>query len=380
MKNIMLICNSDKSRIRNKEELKLDGMYVPCVNALGTDKYNIYAGMNCNIESDIYDKDCIHFYNQNVFRSLTAFRDNKKAFDNINSIIKNYNIDVIHCNTPIGGFLGRICGHKNKTNKVIYTAHGFHFFKGNSFIKNFIFKNVEKYLAHFTDAIITMNHEDYEEAQKFRLRNNGKVYFIHGIGINLQDYKNINVNVEKKRKELGLLDDDIVLISMGDLIKRKNYALSLEIIFACNNPHIKYLICGKGPELELLKKQAINLGIDNQVIFLGFRTDIKELLQISDIFLFTTLQEGLPRSLMEAMASGLPCVVSNIRGNKDLIDNNKGGYCCNNVNDYVFAINKLINDKETCKSFGKYNINRIIKYDINYVTKEMKRIYKDIGI
>ena len=122
------------------------------------------------------------------------------------------------------------------------------------------------------------------------------------------------------------------------------------------------------------------LKIENQVMFLGFRKDVKELLKISDVFLFTTLQEGLPRSLMEAMASGLPCVVSNIRGNKDLIDDGKGGYCCNSIDEYVKTINRIINNKKIREEFKKYNLAKIKNYSFNKVVREMEKIYKDIDL
>ena len=165
---------------------------------------------------------------------------------------------------------------------------------------------------------------------------------------------------------------------MGDIIKRKNYSLSLEIIASCNNKTLKYLICGKGNELDTLKKQAIELGIEKQVLFLGFRKDVKELLKISDIFLFTTLQEGLPRSLMEAMASGLPCVVSNIRGNNDLIENGKGGFCCNNIEEYVESINYILNNDVEKDNFINYNYGIIKEYDLRNVILELKNIYLDM--
>lgn len=378
MKNIMFICNGDKSKIKNKEDLCLDGMYVPCVKALDN-KYNVFAGMNSNID-EVYDKDNIHFFNQNVYRSLFAIKDNLKAYKTINKIIKKYNIDVIHCNTPIGGLLGRICGHKNHIKKVIYTAHGFHFFKGNSAIKNFIFKNVEKFLAHYTDAIITMNQEDYEAAQKFKLRNNGKIYFIHGVGINTSDFSNIDVNINAKRKELGLKKDDTVLICVGDINSNKNITLLLDIIKYMNNSKIKCLICGKGILMDKMIKKSEQLNISKQVKFLGFRDDIKDLLKISNIYISTSKREGLPRALMEAMASGLLCVVSNVRGNKDLIDNGKGGFCCNNIDEYVNAINNIIKSNSNDIKYSEYNINKIKNYDINNVIKEMKAIYKDIGL
>lgn len=377
MKNIMFIANGDKSRIQDRRHIRMENFYTPCIKALEGKEYNIYAGINCDID-DIYDKDGVHYFNQNVYRGIFALKDNLKAYRNINNIIKKYKIDVIHCNSPIGGLLGRICGHKNKVNTIIYTAHGFHFFKGNNPIKNFIFKNAEKMLAHYTNVIITMNQEDYRNAGSFRLKKDGKLFLVHGIGVDTKKYRSVNVDKRSKKRELGINDDNIVVVSVGDLVKNKNYELALKIIKKCNNKKIVYLICGKGPTRHELERIAAKLGIEKQVRMLGFRNDVKELYAISDIFLSTSKREGLPRSLMEAMASGLPCVVSNIRGNIDLIDNNKGGYCCSNIGEYVKSINGIINNKDRIRKFKEYNTLRISDYDIKNVTKEIKMIYKEL--
>ena len=235
-------------------------------------------------------------------------------------------------------------------------------------------------MARWTDAIITMNKEDYEAAKKFKLKKNGKVYFVHGVGINVDEYNNIYVTKDEKLTELGLKNDDIILISMGDLVKRKNYKTAIEAIAKASNPKLHYLIRGKGPELENLQKLVEKLGVSNQIHFLGHRTDVKELLAVSDIFLFTTIQEGLPRSMMEAMATGLPCIASNIRGNSDLIENGEGGYLCkvSDVNAFADAINNLANNSYLRENMRNINLQKIKDYDIHIVEKEIMEIYKDI--
>lgn len=235
-------------------------------------------------------------------------------------------------------------------------------------------------MAHWTDAIITMNEEDYQAALKFKLRKGGKVYKVHGVGINLDEFKNIQVDKTAKRKELGLKDTDVVCISAGDLVLRKNYAVAIEAIAKTKNQNLHYLICGVGPEKENLEKLALKNNISNRVHFLGFRTDIKELMKISDIFLFTTLQEGLPRSMMEAMACGLPCIASKIRGNVDLIKNKRNGFLCNphNTIEFANAIEVLITNQELRISMLEHNLKDIKKYDISIVKKEIQLIYKEI--
>ena len=190
---------------------------------------------------------------------------------------------------------------------------------------------MERWLAHYTDALITINHEDYERAKKFKLKDHGKVYYVPGVGIDTSQYRSDRQIRFEKRRELGLANDDIALISMGDLIERKNYPVAIEAIAKVGKSNLHYFICGQGPDEEKLVSLADELGIKEQIHFLGYRTDIKELLQAADIFLFTTLQEGLARSLMEAMASGLPCIASRIRGNTDLLNDSNGGILWKNM-------------------------------------------------
>ena len=235
-------------------------------------------------------------------------------------------------------------------------------------------------MAHWTDAVITMNQEDYEFAKSLKLRKGGKAYLVHGVGINTEEFFNVEADTPAKRDELGLKADDIILISMGDLIPRKNYSVAIKAVAEAKNDKLHYLICGRGPELNNLKALANELGVENQIHFLGFRTDIKELAKTSDIFLFTTKQEGMPRSMMEAMACGLPCIASKIRGNVDIIEDGVNGYLCDTMDYVAFAkkINKLSSDEMLRKEISKANIEKIKEYDISVVEEEIKGIYNEV--
>lgn len=300
---------------------------------------------------------------------------NLKAYKKMVKIIKDENIDYIHCNTPVGGLLGRLAGKKCKVKKIIYQAHGFHFYKGAPLKNWLLYYPVERWLAHYTDVLITINNEDYERAKRFKLKNHGKVYYVPGVGIDTSQYHSDNQIRIEKRKELGLGDNEIALISMGDLIERKNYPVAIEAAAKAGNQHLHYYICGQGPEEEKLVSLAEKLGVKEQIHFLGYRTDIKELLQAADIFLFTTLQEGLSRSLMEAMASGLPCIASRIRGNTDLLNDSNGGILCGNLEEYEAAIHKIAGDPSLRKEMGVNNLEAIQRYSVGEISKKLEDIY-----
>ena len=325
----------------------------------------------------IQDAFDVKLYHVDFIRSPYSFR-NFKAYKQLLKIIKSENIDYIHCNTPTGGILGRLAGKKCKVKKVIYQAHGFHFYKGAPKKNWLLYYPIEKWLARYTDALITINQEDFGLAKaKMKLRNGGKVYYVPGVGIDITQYHTgVDLRLEK-RNELKLKDDDIALISMGDLIKRKNYDTAIRAIAETKNKKVHYYICGKGSEEDALKNLANSLGISEQIHFLGFRSDIKELLTAADVFLFTTKQEGLPRSMMEAMASGLPCIASRIRGNTDLLENSEGGFLCDTNDVYAYAekINILAHDVELRNKMGKNNLLAIKKFSVETVKDEMKNIY-----
>lgn len=383
MAGYVFISNGTKptaEKYNSREPVKPGNVSRPCLQAALDMGYDVILGIQRARPEELECDMPVKLYDAHTYRSITAFKDNKIAYDNLNKVIRENDVEVIHCNTPVGGMVGRFCGKKNKVKKIIYTAHGFHFYKGAPLLNRTVLKWAEMIMARWTDAIITMNQEDYAAAKKFRLRKGGKVYFVHGVGITLKDFEGISHLRQQKREEMGVKDDDIVLISMGDLVPRKNYGAAIRAIAKANDPRLQYMICGKGPELENLQQLAKELGVEKQIHFLGFRTDVKELLTGADMFLFTTRQEGLPRSMMEAMASGLPCVASAIRGNVDLIENGVNGFVCatEDVDGYADAIGRIAADPVLREKMRQNNLEKIKQYDITVVEQQIRDIYADV--
>ena len=383
MSGYVFVSNSTKpteEKQKSREPIKLENVNRPCLQTALEMDYDVYFGVNRENPKNIDCELPVHLYDSHTYRSITAFSDNRVAYQNLAKVIKEGDVDVIHCNTPVGGMIGRLAGKRYHVKKVIYTAHGFHFYKGAPLINRTVFKWAEQVMAHWTDAIITMNEEDYQSALKFRLRKGGKVYKVHGVGITLDEFNNIHVDKRTKRSELGLKRTDIVCISAGDLVARKNYSIAIKALAKVKNNNLHYLICGVGPEKEKLEKLAVEYGVSDRVHFLGFRSDVKELMKISDIFLFTTLQEGMPRSMMEAMACGLPCVASKIRGNVDLLVEGKGGYLreASDSEEMAQCLRCLAEDSNLRKKMSEYNLKTIKRFDVKVVKKEIEQIYKEV--
>lgn len=325
----------------------------------------------------------IHFHHIDFIR-FPFHPGNIKAYIELKKLIQEIRPDAIHCNTPIGGALGRLCGYRCHVKKIIYTAHGFHFYKGAPLINRTVFKWGEMLLAHWTDAIITINSEDYVSSQKFNLRKQGEKYYLPGVGIDTTLYKANYIKRDmirrKKREELGISLDKFLIISVGELNDNKNNQIIIKALNKASIQDIQYLICGTGAKQKKLELLADELGIKSQICFLGYRTDIQELYQAADLFVMPSFREGLSRSLMEAMASGLPCIVSNIRGNTDLIHNNINGILCDpkDVEAFAEAIVDLYHDKGKCLEMGRKNLEIIQEYDADNIIGKMEKIYLEV--
>ena len=304
---------------------------------------------------------------------------NISAYKKLKNIITSGGYEIIHCHTPVAAMMTRLAARKQrkKGTRVIYTAHGFHFFKGAPLLNWLIYFPVEWLCSFFTDDLITINREDYAFSQKYLHAKN--IHYVHGVGVKMDKFKNTVINSDEKRKELGISENSTVVLSVGELNDNKNHQTILRAIAKLERKDIVYVICGKGGKKEQLKNLAEELGIKERFILAGHRADVNEIYKCCDIFAFPSFREGLPVSVMEAMASGLPVIASDIRGNSDLIENNKGGFLCAPADTDKFKeyIKILSEDKNLREEFGKFNREKVEIYALDSVKKEMARIYEN---
>lgn len=312
-------------------------------------------------------------------RSPFSFQ-NVKAYRQLCKIITENKIDCIHCNTPVGGLLGRLAGKKCKVKKVIYQAHGFHFYKGAPFKNWLLYYPVEKWLAHYTDTLITINEEDYALAKtKMKLRKGGCVHYVPGVGIDLGQFYVSEEARADKRREFGIGDGDIMLLSVGELNDNKNHRAVIEALARVQDRRVYYVICGRGPLADKHKALAEELGVGDRVILAGFRTDVKDIYSAADIYIFPSFREGLSVALMEAMACERAIICSKIRGNTDLIEDGVSGRTVvPNPKEIAEAIRGLLDEPETREAYGKAAKARLDKFEVGNVTQQYKRIYMEL--
>ncbi|SET90469.1 Glycosyltransferase involved in cell wall bisynthesis [Lacrimispora sphenoides] len=351
--------------------------------------YEIHYAANYNYPSygnDNHRLDGTGIIQHQVDFARSPFKSqNVKAYKQLKRLMTTEDFGLIHCHTPMGGVLSRLAAHKTKTAPVVYTAHGFHFYSGAPLVNWLLYYPVEKLLSFFTDELICINKEDYKRAKKkFHARN---VDYIPGVGINLERVQK-TVEVLRKREELGIPEGKVILLSSGELIKRKNHEAIIWAIAQLKNSTMDfhYVICGHGVLEKHLHQLAKELQVLELVSFLGYREDMSEILQIADVFLFPSIQEGLPMAMLEAMAYGLPVICSDIRGSRDLmgkyaehaLDYCAGGIVVKSASDvlsYGQAIRILMEDRKMREEMGEKNRLCAKEFSDQYVKKDMCRIY-----
>ena len=309
------------------------------------------------------------------FERAPFSKTNISVYRQLKALIDREAYALIHCNTPVGGMLGRLCARdaRKKGTRVVYTAHGFHFFSGAPLKNWLLFYPAERFLSRYTDLLITMNEEDDRRARRFHAR---KTAMVNGVGVDLSRFDEA-FDRETVRGELGLAQDVPVLITVGEHSERKNHETVLRTLALLEEAHV--LFCGVGEKEEALKALARELGVENRAHFLGFRRDVPKLLAASDVFFFPSLQEGLPVSQMEAMACGLPCVVSQVRGNADLVRHGEGGFLRKPRDHAGFAedIALLLSDPALRESMGAHNRSVIKNYSLDAVLAQVADLYRE---
>lgn len=311
-----------------------------------------------------------------VPRKVTAVGEILTSFAMTRRIMLEREYALVHCHSPIGGIICRLANRfssRYRKTKMIYTAHGFHFFKGAPRQNWLIFYPLEWICSRYTDVLITINQEDYAFAgAKLKAK---QTAYVPGIGVDLEKFRVAAAQKQATMDQLGLGGGDTILVSVGELSDRKNHEVVLRALAQLDKRDYRYVICGLGPREAELKQLTADLGLKDRVRFLGYRSDIPRILNVADIYVFPSLQEGLPVALMESMAAGKAAACSRIRGNTDLIDE-QGGVLFDprNVEDCANAIEKLL--ASDYEAMGRNNAEKIRGFSRETVNRRMTEIYR----
>lgn len=319
----------------------------------------------------------IEYHHIPIPRTPFAFSKIVQSYRLSQQLFKEKDYHLIHLHSPIGAAIGRFAFKHSGAQpaKIIYTAHGFHFYQGAPLANWLVYYPIEYLLASETDYLITINSEDEQFARQHLKAQN--IAYVPGVGINTEKFMPSASMRQKKRQELALTDQEIMLLSVGELNRNKNHQAIISVLPRLHGS-FRYYICGQGAELNLLKDLVEQLALTDRVQFLGYRQDIVEILQATDIYCFPSRREGLSVALMEAMAAGLPCVVSDIRGNRDLIDAQGGmRFDLKDQEKLYQALQSLIDSPSKRKQLGRYNQQKMQMFDRQHVQTRMATIYQD---
>lgn len=352
---------------------------IPHIELLTEQGHRVDVAFNIvqEVSSELIELGC-KVHNLEFQRSPLK-RQNYIAYKKLKKIICDEKYDLVHTHTPVASACVRLVCRKMKNVKVFYTAHGFHFFKGAPVLNWLLYYPIEKWLANYTDCLITTNNEDYQRAKdRFKSKS---IKHVNGVGVDINNFKPQTYEMKNKlRKEHGYNQDNFILVFAGELSYRKHQDLLIDAIDLLKKtiPNIRLLLAGVGDLSKQYQARVNKLEVEENVIFLGYRKDLADILTLSDIAVSSSRQEGLPVNIMMAMATGLPLVATNCRGNCDLVIDGKGG-CVVGVDDvkgFADAVERLYASEELRKQFGENNLLIIEKYSLNNIIKEMEEVYR----
>lgn len=304
------------------------------------------------------------------------------AFKQLKEVIDNENYVLINCHTPMASVLTRLASvhvRKYKT-KLIYTAHGFHFFKGASLINWLFYYPVELFLSYLTDAIVCINKEDYD---RIRLKGSKKCdyFLIPGIGVSGQKFCSITKGEkEELRKEYGFKSDDFILVYAAEFIHRKNHDFIISAVKKHKQKlaNIKILFAGNGKLKNALHNKVIKNELKDIIYFIGFRKDIDLIYKLADLGISASRQEGLGLNLVEEMMCGLPVIATVDRGHKEIVDHNKNGFLFKqgDYSEFISSVLELKSNKNLLEQFSVYATKKAAKFKLNSSLRAMTKIYK----
>ncbi|WP_459501958.1 glycosyltransferase family 4 protein [Bacillus sp. C1] len=357
-------------------DIHFKAFHLPYMKWFKEQGWEVHVAAAGNMELPYVDKK----YELSIQRSPLQSK-NIKAYKELKAIIDENGYKIIHCHTPMGGVITRLAARSARKygTKVLYTAHGFHFCKGAPLINWLLYYPIEKVMANYTDCLITINQEDYDLAVQRHFKAT-KIEQVHGVGVDTEYFQPAD-EIQKlcTKSEMGYKPNDFLMFYAAEFNKNKNQQLLIRSLALIKDsvPNAKLLLAGNGPLLEECKDLAKQIGVFEMIEFLGYRNDISKILSACDIAVASSLREGLPVNIMEAMACGLPIIASENRGHLELVEDGVNGYIISDQDAQVFALRvvEISKSKELLVKMGIESERKIHKYSIVQVKSELSSIY-----
>lgn len=300
-----------------------------------------------------------------------------KCLHQLKELLSREQYDLVHTHTETGGLLLKLAHSEKGKSKFVFTPHGMSFWKGSSLKSQLVYKPLERWICSGMDMNLGMNREEMEYLERWN-RNNAT--YVHGIGLDLSRFESHNEASKAVRKEFLLNTNGKMIVSVGELDNNKNHITVIRALAQLDRKDWKCVICGVGPNKDILMQEAERLGLKEHVVLAGYRSDIPEILNAADIFVFPSFHEGMPVSVLEAIACGIPIICSAIRGNVDVVQDGDNGYLFKpSDGDTLSREIALLMDNETLRlQMGAKNKKVVKKFSLEAVTEELKAIYSKV--
>ncbi len=355
--------------------------HKPLINMLKERGYTVHVAASDNLA----EKNGLQVQNVDCFFNIAFHRNpfspsNMAAYRKLRRIIDAEGYDIIHCNTPAVGVLTRLAARQTRKKhnaRVIYTAHGFHFYNGASWKNWALYYPIERFMCRYTDTLVTICGEDYTLAQK---RFPVNTHRMHGVGVSTARF--FPVSPEEKlqlRQGFGLEAGHQVILCTGELLPNKNQATLIKAaaLLSKQYPALRVLLAGNGPEEPRLRALIEQLQLQGTVQMLGYRPNIEAYAQAADIVVSCSFREGLGLNLIEGMMTANPIVASVNRGHKELVENGVNGFLVEPANPaaYAEAIGKILSDAGLHQQMVQAALRKAESYSAQNVVEELKEIY-----
>lgn len=301
-------------------------------------------------------------------------------------IIKRNDYDIVHTHIAKAGVLGRIAAKLAGVPVIIHGIHGITFPRTIHPVKQFLFRNIERFCGLFTDCFIPVGEDMKQKYIDAGIGQPERYKTIYS-GMELDRFKraadNSREKINKLKTEFGIKEDEIVIGNVSKIQKRKGYKYYLQVIAKITGEYdnVKFLIVGSGPHEDVIRSRVKEMGLTDSVIFTGFRKDVEDVFSIFDIKVLTSLWEGLPRVIIQAAAVGKPIVTFDVDGAWEIVEEGKNGFIVpmKDVDMMAEKIRLLIDDQELRQEMGRYSRDKVgDQWSVENMVKEIDELYQGI--
>lgn len=350
----------------------MNAFLIPHIEALLAQGHEVELA--CRLEKPFDDRLSHLLHHEISFQRSPLATDNLQSYFQLRKLFKQNHYDIIHTHTPNASVITRLAAH-HQNSYVVYTAHGFHFYQGAPRLNWLAYYNVEKLLAHYTDKIITINNEDYQRASHFKLKKHGSVHQIPGIGTDIEVVHQPEITATIK-KSYHLKPTDKVLVFAAELNKGKNQDMLIDAmaqLVAEGHSNYRLFLLGNGKNEVAYRQRIQELGLEQNIFLTGYVSDVRPYLELADVAVSSSLREGLPVNVMEALSYGVPVVLTKIRGHVDLLTQPNQGLLITNTQEMIQGIQTVLNNPQ------KYRAQLPPTFSVQSSVTAVQQIYAEMG-